>query len=138
MRNLILIIGCGRLGSNIANTASFQGHNVVMIDPDEESFSHLSELFTGITVKGEGSNLEVLEEAHATSAKEAIITTGNDNTNILIANICKEFFLIPHIYVRLDNPELGVLLEGKGMKTIYPFELSINKFYEMYNKEEEK
>jgi len=128
LRNKTIVIGCGRLGSQIANKCSKEGKNLIVVDPDKDSFDRLSAEFTGYTVAGDATILEVLDMAYVGTANEIIITTGNDNVNVLVAYIAKKKYDIPNIYVRLDDPHQEILLKGMGIMTIYPNELSYDKF----------
>lgn len=128
LKNKTLIIGCGRLGASIANKDSSAGKNVLVVDKDPTSFELLSEKFSGYTFTGDVTDLSLLEEAFIGSAKEIIITTGDDNVNLFLAHVASEIYKVPNIYVRLDDPTLEVLLRGLHVHAIYPFELSIDKF----------
>ncbi len=129
LKNKTLIIGCGRLGASIANKDSLSGKNVLVVDRDPSSFELLSDRFSGYTFTGDVTDLHLLEEAFIGSAKEVIITTGDDNVNLFIANIASQLYHVPNIYVRLDDPGLEILLKGlSNIHAIYPFELSLDNF----------
>jgi trk system potassium uptake protein TrkA len=63
----IVIVGCGRLGSHLANQLSRQGHSVVVIDRNEATFSGLSPDFSGFRVDGDATQMAVLKEAKLSS-----------------------------------------------------------------------
>ena len=128
IKNKTLIVGCGRLGSSMANKCSLEGKNIIVLDQDSDAFDRLSDTFGGYTMVGDVTDPVFLEEAHVSSAKEIIITTGDDNVNLFIAHIARKIYDVPEIYVRLNNPENEVLLKGLGIKAIFPFELSYDKF----------
>lgn len=128
LRNKTLIIGCGNLGATIANKFSTEGKNIMVVDTDTKSFERLSDRFSGYTIVGDVTDLETLEEAYITSAKEIVITTGDDNTNLFVAHIARKIYDVPSIYVRLSDPDSEVLLEGMDIHAIYPLELSFDKF----------
>lgn len=128
LRNKTLIVGCGRLGASIANKDSSSGKNVLVIDRDPNSFEFLSDRFSGYQFTGDATDLLLLEEAYIGSAKEIIIATGDDNVNVFLAQVAREIYKVPNIYVRLDDPTLEVLLRGLDVHAIYPFELSLDKF----------
>ena len=127
-KNKTLIIGCGRLGSSMANKCSLEGKNIIVVDKNADAFDRLSDAFGGLTMVGDVTHLDFLEEAHIATAKEIIITTGDDNINVFVAHIARKLFDVPEIYVRLDSPENEVLLKGLAIKAIFPFELSYDKF----------
>ncbi|NCA96979.1 MAG: TrkA family potassium uptake protein [Bacteroidia bacterium] len=128
MRNKVLVIGCGRLGANIATLASEKGQNVLVIDRNVNAFDRLHESFAGYKIIGDATDLSLLEEAFIKTAKEVVIATGDDNINLFLAHVASVIYEVPSVFVRLDDPERGALLAGLKVKAIYPFELSINKF----------
>lgn len=131
IKNISLIIGCGRFGSSIANKYSQQGKFVMIIDNKAANFDRLSDNFSGYTLTGDATVISVLEKAHIDKAKEIIIATGDDNTNILVTHIARKVFDVPNIYVRLDDPESETLIKGLNVGAIYPFELSFDEFTKM-------
>lgn len=128
-----LIIGCGRLGSSIANRDSSMGRNVIVMDQDSMSFEGLSDEFSGFSLVGDATDMSLLVEAEIESAQEIIIATGDDNTNVFLALVARKVYDVPQIYVRLDDPSLEILLKGCDVHAIYPFELSLDKFMDMRN-----
>ena len=128
LKNKTLIIGCGRLGASIASKDSASGKNVIVIDRDPSSFELLSDRFSGLKFVGDVTDLSLLEEAFITSTKDLVITTGDDNVNVFLAQIGRQIYNVPNIYVRLDDPDLEILLRGLDVHAIYPFELSLDKF----------
>lgn len=128
IKNITLIIGSGRFGASLANKYSQQGKFVMIVDNKEENFDRLANNFSGYTLRGDATVVSVLEKAHIDKAKEIIIATGDDNTNILVAHIARKIFDVPDIYVRLDDPESETLIKGLKVNAIYPFELSFDEF----------
>ncbi len=128
LKNKTLIIGCGRLGSAIASKISKEGKNVIIIDKSEDAFDLLEESFSGYTQVGDVTDVQTLEEAYITSAKDIIITTGDDNINVFLAYLAHDIYQVPNIYVRLDDPEIASILDGKKVNVLLPFQLSLDKF----------
>lgn len=128
MRNLTIIIGCGRLGGAIANYSSAQGDSVHVIDPDPNCKDYLTEVFSGVVFNFSATDIENLIEAGIENAKEVIITTGDDNVNLFVALVCEKHFDVPYVYVRFDDPDKGLLIQGTTIKAVYPFQLSKDRF----------
>jgi trk system potassium uptake protein TrkA len=63
MARYVVVVGCGRLGSTIANTLSQVGESVVVIDRDERTFADLSGEFSGFRITGDAAELAVLRQA---------------------------------------------------------------------------
>ena len=128
MKNTIVIIGCGRLGSSIANYASQSGHDVIVIDSDESSFDRLDDVFAGLSYVADATDVDALVDFGVSQAKEVVITTGDDNINLFLAHLCAKKFMTPYVYVRFDDPDKGLLIQGLPIKAIYPFQLSRDRF----------
>jgi len=130
IKNKIVVIGCGRLGSSIADLASERGENVIVVDSISSSFERLDDNFSGYKVTGDATDVSLLEEdAYIETAREVAICTGDDNVNLFLAHVCATIYQVPEVYVRFDDPDKSALISGNPhIKAIYPFELSINKF----------
>lgn len=128
MRNLTIVVGCGRLGGAIANYSSAQGDSVIVIDPDPNCRNHLTEVFSGNVINVDATDEANLIEAGIDNAREVIITTGDDNANLFLAHLCSIIHEVPYVYVRFDDPDKGLLTQGTSIKAIYPFQLSKDRF----------
>ncbi|MDY0088224.1 MAG: TrkA family potassium uptake protein [Coriobacteriia bacterium] len=100
----VVVVGCGRVGSQLATLLSIEGHNVVVIDKDADSFKRLGTVFNGVTVKGLGFDEEVLEEAGIRGAHAFAAVTDLDNTNLMAAEVARKLFDVEHTVARLYNP----------------------------------
>jgi trk system potassium uptake protein TrkA len=100
----IVVVGCGRVGSQLATMLSVEGHNVVVIDRDESAFRRLGGTFNGVTIVGLGFDEEVLEEAGIREADAFAATTDLDNTNLMAAEVARKLFGVKHVVARLYNP----------------------------------
>ena len=100
----IVVVGCGRVGSQLAMMLSVEGHNVVVIDREESAFRRLGGTFNGVTIVGLGFDEEVLEEAGIREADAFAATTDLDNTNLMAAEVARTIFGVRHVVARLYNP----------------------------------
>ena len=122
-----IIVGCGRLGANLANQLSEKGESVLIIDINKEAFRKLSPSFAGIMLVGDATYLGVLHEAEIEKATAVVSVTNYDNTNILIAQVAKELFGIEHVIARLYDPERECVYREFGIDTISPAVLSMKE-----------
>ncbi|MDP2232012.1 MAG: TrkA family potassium uptake protein, partial [Actinomycetota bacterium] len=90
--------------SQLATLLSVEGHNVVVIDRDAESFKRLGTTFNGVTIKGLGFDEEVLEEAGTRDCDAFAAVTNLDNTNLMATEVARKIFNVPHAVARLYNP----------------------------------
>jgi trk system potassium uptake protein TrkA len=100
----IVVVGCGRVGSQLATMLSVEGHNVVVIDRDERAFRRLGSTFNGVTLRGLGFDEEILEQAGIGEADAFAAVTNLDNTNLMAAEVARKIFGVPHVVARLYNP----------------------------------
>jgi len=128
-----IIVGCGRLGANLAGALYDKGANVLIIDNNKESFRKLSPSFGGISLLGDATDFFVLNESDIKNATAVVAVTNNDNTNILVAQIAKELFHIPHVIARLYDPERECVYHELGIDTICPAVLSAKEVDRILN-----
>ena len=122
-----IIVGCGRLGANLANTLSEEGENVLILDKSKDSFRKLSPSFGGLAMEGDGTEPDILKAANIRRADTVIAVTNNDNINIMIAQIARECFSVKRIISRLYDPERECVYRELGIDTICPAVLSVNE-----------
>jgi trk system potassium uptake protein TrkA len=119
-----IIVGCGRLGANLANTLSDSGESITIIDKDEDSFRKLAQSYAGMTQVGDGTDTAELIEANIKDATAVVAVTNNDNINIFVAQLAKEYFHVPDVIARLYDPDKELVYKEFGIDTISPALLS--------------
>jgi trk system potassium uptake protein len=122
----LLIVGCGRVGSQIAADMDRFGHQVVIIDKDPNQFSRaatrgvLTTDFKGDQVVGNGTDADVLRRAGIEDADGFVAVTEGDNRNIMAAQVAKHVFKVPRVVARIYDPERAEAYELLGLHTICP------------------
>jgi len=122
----VLIVGCGRVGSQIASDMDKAGHEVVIIDRDPNKFSTaavrgvLTNDFKGNQVIGNGTDTDVLRRAGIEDADGFVAVTEGDNRNIMAAQVAKHVFKVPRVVARIYDPERADAYEKLGLHTICP------------------
>lgn len=130
VENYTIVIGSGRLGVTLANTLSDKGGNVTIIDKNNDAFRKLSPSFGGLSLTGDATDLDVLQEAQIGKASVVVAVTDNDNINIMAAQIARELFRVQRVIARLYDPDRECVYREFGIDTICPAVLSareINK-----------
>lgn len=135
-RKRTIIVGLSRLGSAIAAKLSEQGEDVVVVDKDDDSFRKLANTYSGYQFIADAVDIDNLEKAGIKTAKTVIVTTDDDNINIMVAEISAMIYNVPHIFVRLHDNDKSVLLDSTNIHAIYPFLLSLAEFENIMKKEE--
>ena len=100
MRNVI-IVGCGRVGSQLALKLSESDNNVCVIDRNPASFSALGRDFNGSTFQGVGYDEEVLVRAGIEECDFVAAVTQSDNANLMVVEIARRLYDVPHAVARL-------------------------------------
>ncbi len=121
----ILVIGCGRFGSNLSKELSDSGHNITVIDRDNERLSMLGSGFNGVKIKGIEYDNEVLMQAGISNADALIAVTPYENINITVSLIAKKIYQVPKIIARIVNPNRQYIYENLKIETISPVELGV-------------
>jgi trk system potassium uptake protein TrkA len=116
----IVIVGCGRVGSHLANQLSHVGHSVVVIDTNEDTFNQLSPDFSGFRVEGDATQIGVLKEAKLNQADVLFATTHWDNVNLMVAQVARKVFKVPHVLARVFDPRREQVYAGLEIETICP------------------
>ena len=116
----VIVVGCGRVGSHLANTLSAEGHEVVVIDRNPTAFANLSRAFTGRMLTGVGFDRAILQKADIESADALAATTDSDNVNIVVAVTVKETFRVPRVVARIYNPQAAEIYRREGIPTVTP------------------
>lgn len=124
----VVVVGCGKIGLELATRLSSIGFNVTLIDKNPESFEKLPEDYGGFTVVGDATEREILERAKAGKADLLIVTTEDDATNYFVSVVGAKIFGIPNIISLVNNRENIPLFERTGIKVISPVSLAIESF----------
>jgi trk system potassium uptake protein TrkA len=102
---VIIIVGCGRVGSQLAMLFSERKDDVTIIDMEASSFNSLGRNFEGRTIVGVGFDEDVLREAGVEECDVLVAATDIDNTNLMISEVARRLFEVPHVIARLYNPD---------------------------------
>ncbi|HET8931080.1 MAG TPA: TrkA family potassium uptake protein [Acidimicrobiales bacterium] len=115
----IVIVGCGRVGSELARLLDDEGHSVAIIDRNGAALrKRLGEGFSGRLVTGSGFDRDVLDAAGVSEADGFVAVTSGDNTNIVAARIARETYEIPNVVARIYDPRRATLYQRLGIPTV--------------------
>ncbi|OGX17653.1 MAG: hypothetical protein A3K83_06410 [Omnitrophica WOR_2 bacterium RBG_13_44_8b] len=114
----VIIVGCGRVGSELAKILSNEGHNVVVIDKNPASFDRLGGTFNGLTMVGNGFDLELLKQVGVEKADAFCAVTNGDNTNLISAQVAKKIFKVPKVLARVYDPQRAHIYAALGLDII--------------------
>ncbi|MGB7979256.1 MAG: TrkA family potassium uptake protein [Candidatus Nanopelagicales bacterium] len=114
----IVILGCGRVGSALAQTMDREGHSVAVVDMDAESFRKLPPDFGGNTVVGIGFDRDTLIDAGIAHAQAFAACSSGDNTNIISARVARETFGVENVVARIYDPRRAEVYQRLGIPTV--------------------
>jgi trk system potassium uptake protein TrkA len=126
----IIIVGCGRMGSVMANRLSAEGHSVVVIDRDAAAFGRLSAAFSGFRMEGDAAESALLQQAKAAQADVVISATGDDNVNLMVAQIARKIFSVRNVLARVNDPEREAVFRLSGIQTVTPTTLAAEALHQ--------
>jgi trk system potassium uptake protein TrkA len=113
-----IVVGCGRVGSELAATLERSGHTVAVIDKNHRAFRRLPDGWQGERVTGFGFDRDHLEQAGAKEASALAAVTNGDNSNVLAARIARETYQIPNVVARIYDPRRAAIYQRLGIPTV--------------------
>ncbi|MBA7567578.1 hypothetical protein ES708_09293 [subsurface metagenome] len=116
----VVIMGCGRVGAQLAVSLNADGHQVTIMDIDNYSFRRLPPDFNGTALVGNGIDKESLKKAGIEEADTFVALTQGDNRNVMAAQIAKHIFNVPRVICRIYDPLRRDLYETLGIEAFSP------------------
>jgi trk system potassium uptake protein TrkA len=114
----VIIIGCGRVGTATAVALDQRGETVSVIDVNQHAFERLPVTFAGSTIRGSGTDEDVLRSAGADTADLVMALTEGDNRNVLSAQMAKHVFGVPRVIAKINDPLRAGAYRTLGLETI--------------------
>lgn len=111
-------MGCGRVGSTLAQDFQNLGHTVSIIDQDREAFRRLGPNFSGTTVAGMGFDRDTLLQAGIEKADAFAAVSNGDNSNILAARVARETYGVKKVVARIYDPARAEIYQRLGIPTV--------------------
>lgn len=114
----LIVVGCGRVGSELAFDLYRKGHQVAVIDQVGTSFGHLDPAYRGRTIEGEVLARDVLREAGIEQADGLAAVTNSDSVNAVVAHVAKSVFGVARVVARNYDPRWRGLHEAFGVQLV--------------------
>jgi trk system potassium uptake protein TrkA len=114
----VVVVGCGRVGSELAAALERGGHDVAIVDKNARAFRRLPAGFSGKAVTGFGFDRDTLSEAGIDKAGAFAAVTNGDNSNILCARIARETYGIENVVARIYDPRRALIYQRLGIATV--------------------
>jgi len=116
----VVIMGCGRVGAQLAALLDNDGHKVAILDTDDYSFRRLPPAFNGTALLGNGTDEDALKRAGIEEADVFVAVTQGDNRNVMGAQIAKHIFNVPRTVCRIYDPLRRELYNTLGLEAFSP------------------
>ena len=130
----VLVVGAGRVGSNVATAALTAGNTVSVLDEDPLSHERLDvelgaswEEAGGRFTIGTALELDALIESGIEEADVFIASTNGDNTNLVVSQIAQRQFEVPRVVARILDPRRAGWYAEQGLETVCPTQIAIEQ-----------
>jgi trk system potassium uptake protein TrkA len=114
----VIVVGCGRVGAELALILGRRGHDVTVIDHVGSSFSHLDPNYRGRTIEAEPLAEGILEKAGIRDAQALVSVTNSDAVNAVVARVARTVFGVPNVVARNYDPRWRALHETMGTTAV--------------------
>ncbi len=114
----VIIVGCGRVGSLLAETLDAAGHDVTIVDMSTRAFDRLPDTFKGEAVRGDGTDEDVLRRAGAVGADIFLALTEGDNRNVMTAQLASDALGAKRVVAKINDPLRAAAYAELGVTTI--------------------
>jgi trk system potassium uptake protein TrkA len=131
----VLIMGCGRVGAELAAMLDQEGHEVTVLDRSPDAFRRLPPEFAGHRVVGNGIDQEVLARIGVAEMDAFVAVTQGDNRNVMAAQMAKHLFGVQRVVCRIYDPIREVLYHELGLETISPTKVGARLLKEALERE---
>lgn len=117
----VVIMGCGRVGAELATTLDREGHDVRIMDVNAYQFTRfLPPTFGGRKITGNGIDQDALRHAGIEDAAAFVAVTSGDNRNVMACQIAKHIFGVPRVLSRIYDPIREQMYRNLGLRTFSP------------------
>lgn len=127
----VLIVGCGRLGTELAARLFQAGHEVSVIDANADAFAKLPTNFEGRLNEGEAINRDILHRAGIERADTVAVVTDSDVLNAVVGHLARTFYNVQNVVVRNHDPRYRPIQEAFGLQAVSAMSWGAQRIEEM-------
>ena len=113
-----VIVGCGRVGAELAELFESGGYDVIILDVSTGAFDRLPDTFQGAAVRGDGTDEDTLRRAGAEDADVFIAMTEGDNRNVMAAQLASEVLGARRVIAKINDPLRAKAYSSLGIGTM--------------------
>lgn len=131
-----IVIGCGRVGAELASRLYFRNYKVAVIDQNGSAFDNLHPDFRGQLIEGDSLNQDVLKRANISNADGLAAVTNSDSLNAVVAHIARSIYRVPNVVARNFDPNWRKVYESFDLQVVSSSSWGAQRIEELlYNKE---
>ncbi len=113
----VIVAGGGKVGANVTRSLVEMGHEITLIEERPDRFARLEEEFGPVVLRGDATEISVLERAGIARPPELLLAvTGDDEDNLVISQIGKEGYRVPKAIARVNDPRNQAHFDLLGIK----------------------
>jgi trk system potassium uptake protein TrkA len=127
----IIIIGCGRMGSELARGLIRSHHEVTVVDIDPKAIERLGHSFSGKKIHRDALDKETFQISGIEKADGLAAVTGNDAVNIVVARVARQMYRVPKVIARTHDPQYEDIYHKLGIQTVTNVSLGIERISEL-------
>ena len=113
-----VIVGCGRVGAELAELFESGGYDVIILDTSTRAFDRLPDTFQGAAVRGDGTDEDTLRRSGAEDADIFIARTEGDNRNVMAAQLAAEVLGARKVIAKINDPLRAKAYSSLGIGTL--------------------
>lgn len=125
----VVIMGGGRVGLNLSSLLVSDGHDITLIEQDEDICHNVASELDATVICGNGTDINTLEESNVEDADVFVAATGNDESNLLASILAKDLN-VPKIISRVSDPNHKEAFKKVGINTVINPELTAASYLE--------
>lgn len=130
-----IIVGGGKVGYYLLKTLKEKGYNATLIEKERKICDKIASEIEADIICGDGSQIEVLEDAGIERAEIVAAVTGKDEENLIICQMAKMNFNINRTIARINNPKNRSIFKALGVdKTVCSTEVIANLIEGLFEK----
>lgn len=111
----VVVVGGGKVGYYLVKTLVGKGHDVCLIEQNQESCQRFAEEFSILAINGNGTSRTYLEQANVGQADVIAAVTGKDEVNLVVCQMAKRHFAVKRSIARVNNPKNSAVFQRLGV-----------------------
>ena len=101
----IAVAGAGNVGTFVSKDLQSKGHEIVLIEQNEDLLASLKDELDVNWIKGDACEIHTLDAAVLSSCDVMVAATGDDEDNLVISLLAKQEFAVPRVVARVNHPD---------------------------------